>query len=214
MIRRMPRMQVYLPDDLYEQLKTRRLPASKLLQEAVRAELRRQDLLGETDSYLAELLAEVGEPSPEERTRARPWPAGSPPGGRRRQMTRSPDAGPGFRRRHPPGRTLCPRRRADRSPPRGGLVATGRPLDGLVECLTGAGSRDAAQHRFLRACESRKPSRALARRAAWLRRGPQGSAVEALVTATAEPGGTVLTGNLADLQALAGHASDVAIEAI
>ena len=69
MIRRMPRMQVYLPDDLYEQLKTRRLPASRLLQEAVRAELRRQDLLGETDSYLAELLAEVGEPSPEERTR-------------------------------------------------------------------------------------------------------------------------------------------------
>ncbi len=63
-------MQVYLPDDLYEQVKTRHLPASQLLQEAVRAEVRRQDLLGETDSYLAELLAEVGEPAPEERTRA------------------------------------------------------------------------------------------------------------------------------------------------
>ena len=63
-------MQVYLPDDLYEQVKARRLPASELLQEAVRAEVRRQDLLGETDAYLSELLTEVGEPSAEERGRA------------------------------------------------------------------------------------------------------------------------------------------------
>jgi post-segregation antitoxin (ccd killing protein) len=63
-------MQVYLPDDLYEQVKTRNLPASELLQEAVRAEVRRQDLLGETDAYLAELTAEVGEPSNQERARA------------------------------------------------------------------------------------------------------------------------------------------------
>jgi hypothetical protein len=63
-------MQVYLPDDLYQQVKARRLPASELLQEAVRAEVRRQDLLSETDAYLTGLLAEVGEPSPEERARA------------------------------------------------------------------------------------------------------------------------------------------------
>jgi post-segregation antitoxin (ccd killing protein) len=63
-------MQVYLPDDLYEQVKTRNLPASELLQEAVRAEVRRQDLLAETDTYLAELIAEVGEPSAQERARA------------------------------------------------------------------------------------------------------------------------------------------------
>jgi post-segregation antitoxin (ccd killing protein) len=63
-------MQVYLPDDLYEQVKSRRLPASELLQEAVRAEVRRQDLQAEADTYLAELIAEVGEPSPEERSRA------------------------------------------------------------------------------------------------------------------------------------------------
>jgi post-segregation antitoxin (ccd killing protein) len=63
-------MQVYLPDDLYEQVKTRNLPASELLQEAVRAEVRRQDLLVETDTYLAELIAEVGEPSAQERARA------------------------------------------------------------------------------------------------------------------------------------------------
>jgi len=63
-------MQVYLPDDLYDQLKERGLPASELLQQAVRAELRRQALLDETDSYLSELLEEVGEPTPEEIARA------------------------------------------------------------------------------------------------------------------------------------------------
>ncbi len=63
-------MQVYLPDDLYEQVKARQLPASELLQEAVRAEVRRLDLLGETDAYLSELLTEVGEPSSEEQARA------------------------------------------------------------------------------------------------------------------------------------------------
>ena len=67
----MPRMQVYLPDDLYAVVKKRRLPASELLQKAVRAELRRLDLLAETDRYLADLDAQVGEPSPTERSRAR-----------------------------------------------------------------------------------------------------------------------------------------------
>lgn len=66
----MPRMQVYLPDELYQAVKERNLPASELLQEAVAAELRRQKLDEQTDSYLAELIAEVGEPSPRERTRA------------------------------------------------------------------------------------------------------------------------------------------------
>ena len=66
----MPRMQVYLSDDLYKQVKTRHLPASELLQEAVRAEVRRQDLLGETDAYLADLLDEVGQPSQQEQARA------------------------------------------------------------------------------------------------------------------------------------------------
>jgi post-segregation antitoxin (ccd killing protein) len=64
-------MQVYLPDDLYEQVKTRHLRASELLQGAVRAEVRRQDLLGETDAYLAGLLDEVGQPSRQEQARAR-----------------------------------------------------------------------------------------------------------------------------------------------
>lgn len=66
----MPRMQVYLPASLYEQVKARDLPASELLQEAVRAELRRLQLLEETDDYVAELTAEVGEPTTDEIARA------------------------------------------------------------------------------------------------------------------------------------------------
>jgi post-segregation antitoxin (ccd killing protein) len=59
----MPRVQVYLPDELYRVVKDRQLPASELLQGAVRAELRRLELLEETDRYLSELVDEVGEPS-------------------------------------------------------------------------------------------------------------------------------------------------------
>lgn len=60
---RMPRVQVYLPEDLYNELKQRGLPASELLQVAVRAEVDRQDALTETERYLDELEAEIGEPS-------------------------------------------------------------------------------------------------------------------------------------------------------
>ncbi len=62
-VRRMPRLQVYLPDDLYRAVKDRQLPASELLQGAVREEVRRQELLEATDRYLTELVEEVGEPS-------------------------------------------------------------------------------------------------------------------------------------------------------
>jgi post-segregation antitoxin (ccd killing protein) len=67
----MPRLQVYLPDALYDELKSRDLPASELLQVAVRAEIERQDALDATDRYLEELAAEVGEPSPRDRARAK-----------------------------------------------------------------------------------------------------------------------------------------------
>ena len=69
-VRRMPRMQVYLPDDLYKVVKKGRLPASELLQDAVRAEVRRRELLREADRYAVELRAEVGEPSTRQRARA------------------------------------------------------------------------------------------------------------------------------------------------
>lgn len=86
----------------------------------------------------------------------------------------------------------------------------------LVECLSGEGSRDANEHRFLRACDvAEAVPVGLARRAARLRTAArQGSAVDALLIAVAEPGGTVLTGDPADLRALAAHASDVTIELI
>ncbi len=63
-------MQVYLPDELYRAVKERGLPASELLQEAVEAELRRQRLNDEGERYVAELVAEVGEPSVKEQARA------------------------------------------------------------------------------------------------------------------------------------------------
>ncbi len=63
-------MQVYLPDDLYEKVKERSLPVSELLQEAVRAELHRQQLLERMDTYLSELVADVGEPSVRDLARA------------------------------------------------------------------------------------------------------------------------------------------------
>jgi len=63
-------MQVYLPDELYELVKARRLPASELLQGAVRAEVRRQELLAESDKYIADLIAQVGKPSARQRANA------------------------------------------------------------------------------------------------------------------------------------------------
>ena len=66
----MPRVQVYLPDALYDELKRRDLPASELLQVAVRAELERRDALDATDDYLAALAEEVGEPTARQRSHA------------------------------------------------------------------------------------------------------------------------------------------------
>jgi hypothetical protein len=66
----MPRVQVYLPDDLHDQLKRRGLPASELLQVALRAELEQRDALDATAQYLDELAADVGEASPRQQTHA------------------------------------------------------------------------------------------------------------------------------------------------
>ena len=67
----MPRMQVYLPDDLYGLVKKRRLPASELLQKAVRAEIRRLNLLAESDRYLTDLVSQIGEPTAVARSHAK-----------------------------------------------------------------------------------------------------------------------------------------------
>ncbi len=63
-------MQVYLPTDLYEMVKERGLPASELLQEAVRTEVRRQELQSASRRYTSELAAQVGQPDPRARARA------------------------------------------------------------------------------------------------------------------------------------------------
>ncbi len=86
----------------------------------------------------------------------------------------------------------------------------------LVESLHGNSGRDANTHRFLKTClvES-SVTEVVARRAAELRRlAKAGSAVDAVVVALAEPGGTVLTGDRADLEALAAHAERVSVEVI
>ena len=53
----MPRVQVYLPDDLYDELKRRNLPASELLQVAVRTEVERR---GSAVDALVVAMAEPG----------------------------------------------------------------------------------------------------------------------------------------------------------
>jgi hypothetical protein len=86
----------------------------------------------------------------------------------------------------------------------------------LVECLQGHGTRDALANRFLAGCDVvvELPV-SLARRAALLRRrARRGSAVDALVIASAEPGGLVLTSDLDDLEALAAHADGVDVERV
>lgn len=65
----MPRLQVYLPDDLHAEVKARGLPASELLQAAVRAEVRRLDQLAALDAHVAGLDRAVS-PTPEQRERA------------------------------------------------------------------------------------------------------------------------------------------------
>ncbi len=86
----------------------------------------------------------------------------------------------------------------------------------LVECLEGHAGRDALANRFLKTCDVLEEiPQPLARRAAALRRrARRGSAVDALVVAFAEPGGTVLTSDPRDLSALAGYANRVSVEKV
>ena len=86
----------------------------------------------------------------------------------------------------------------------------------LIEALQGDAARDASENRLIKACDVVEdiPER-LARRAASLRtQARRGSAIDALVVASAEPGGSVLTSDPADLIALATHAHDVHIEPV
>ena len=86
----------------------------------------------------------------------------------------------------------------------------------LVESLSGRQRTDALVNRFLKTCNivDNFPQH-LVRRAAALRASARrGSAVDAVVIAMAEPGGTVLSGDLGDLRALASYAEGVAVHRV
>jgi hypothetical protein len=90
------------------------------------------------------------------------------------------------------------------------------PTPVFIEALHGDAARDARANRLLKTCDVTEdiPGR-LARRAAYLRtQARRGSAIDALVVASAEPGGSVLTSDPDDLSALATHAHDVRIQQV
>ena len=90
------------------------------------------------------------------------------------------------------------------------------PTPVLTESLHGNPSKDALANRLLKTCDLfDEITETLARRAAQLRtRARAGSAVDALVVALAEPGGSVLTSDPDDLRALADNARDVVVERV
>jgi predicted nucleic acid-binding protein len=86
----------------------------------------------------------------------------------------------------------------------------------LAETTTGRQQDDANANRLLKTCDlvEQLPA-SVARRAGELRhKARRGSAVDAILVATAEPGGTVLTGDVDDLEALASHANRVTIQRV
>ena len=66
----MPRIQLYLPDDLYQEVKSRGLPASEILQIAVRAVVEREKSREGLEQYIRELEEEIGTPTEEQNARA------------------------------------------------------------------------------------------------------------------------------------------------
>jgi hypothetical protein len=86
----------------------------------------------------------------------------------------------------------------------------------LDESTTGAARTDANINRLLKSCDvDPLVAERTARRAGYLRaRARRGSAVDALLVAMAEPGGTILSGDVGDLKALAAYADAVAIERV
>ncbi len=70
---RMARVNITMPDDLVIQARNARLNLSQVAQRAVAAELDRLSKIAELDTYLAELDADLGPVSDEERAEARTW---------------------------------------------------------------------------------------------------------------------------------------------
>jgi post-segregation antitoxin (ccd killing protein) len=70
---RMARVNITIPDELYEQAKRAGLNVSQAAQQAVAAELARLAKIAELDGYLAELDAELGPISAAEHANAVAW---------------------------------------------------------------------------------------------------------------------------------------------
>ena len=83
----------------------------------------------------------------------------------------------------------------------------------LAESITGRQRNDANVNRFLKTCNIiEEIPEGLARRAGALRTlAHQGSAIDAIVVAIAEPDGTVLTSDPKDMRALANHTHGVQV---
>ena len=62
----MPRMQVYLSDDLYDVVKSQGLSPSRLLQDAVRDHCQRQEKIAEARAYVQEIYEQLGPPTEED----------------------------------------------------------------------------------------------------------------------------------------------------
>lgn len=82
---RMARVNITMPDELYDEARRAGLNVSQLSQRAVAAELGRLAKIAELDAYLAELAAELGPTTEVERAEAQAWAdeALGPPGRRR-----------------------------------------------------------------------------------------------------------------------------------
>jgi post-segregation antitoxin (ccd killing protein) len=83
---RMARVNITVPDDLYDQAKRAGLNVSQLAQRAIASELARLAKIAELDAYLAELDAELGPISDDERAKAETW-AGTALGPTNRRRT-------------------------------------------------------------------------------------------------------------------------------
>ena len=90
------------------------------------------------------------------------------------------------------------------------------PSPVVVEYLHGNSPKDAPVLRFLQKCviEEVLPMGTAQRAAELRRKSGHGSAVDAIVVAFAEPGGTVITGDRVDVEKLATHANKVYVAAI
>ena len=86
----------------------------------------------------------------------------------------------------------------------------------VAESTSGTARTDVHVNRLLKTCDVDPIlPRETARRAGYLRaRARRGSAIDALAVAIAEPGGTVMTGDPDDLQALATYSEGVEVERV